>query len=144
MSKSRDDEWAEAKRRCRLTGEAIRMAKELGMSPRSVMKNIPNPKQRWKSPVEDWIRNFHYKRFGSRRSGSTQPQECPSLFSSWTGPGEPPPEALAEPAPGPYDATGQLQFIEAEFESFEVLERATGTGAQTLRSETTEQSSDPF
>ena len=33
--------WAEAQRRCRLSGEAVRMAKELGIGPRSLIKNIP-------------------------------------------------------------------------------------------------------
>jgi hypothetical protein len=33
--------WAEAQRRCRLSDEAVRIAKELGIGPRSLIKNIP-------------------------------------------------------------------------------------------------------
>lgn len=34
--------WTEAQRRCRLSDEAMRMAKDLGLSPRSLIKNIPS------------------------------------------------------------------------------------------------------
>ena len=54
--------WAEAQRRCRLSDEAVRMAKELGIGPRSLIKNIPTPTQRWKAPVEDWVRDLYEKR----------------------------------------------------------------------------------
>ncbi|MEW6573825.1 MAG: hypothetical protein AB1374_09370 [Bacillota bacterium] len=43
--KNRDAEWAEAKRKCRLNAETLRMAKEMGLNPRSLIKNIPNKKQ---------------------------------------------------------------------------------------------------
>jgi hypothetical protein len=33
--------WAEAQRRCRRSDEAVLMAKELGIGPRSLIKNIP-------------------------------------------------------------------------------------------------------
>jgi hypothetical protein len=39
---NRKDEWGEAKRRCRMSDEAVVMARELGMSPRSLIKNIPS------------------------------------------------------------------------------------------------------
>ena len=32
----------------------VRMARELGVGPRSLIKNIPAPTQQWKAPVEDW------------------------------------------------------------------------------------------
>jgi hypothetical protein len=57
-----DPDWAEAKRRCRLNQEDIRMAKELGFRPRSLMKNIPSKDQQWKAPVKDWIRDLYEKR----------------------------------------------------------------------------------
>ena len=71
MKAQREREWAEAKRRCRLSVEELRMAKELGMSPRSLMKNIPSPSQRWKMPVKAWVRDLHARKFGERRE--TQP-----------------------------------------------------------------------
>lgn len=58
--------WVEAQRRCLLPHEAVRMAKELGLSPRSLIKNIPSPKEQWKAPVEDWVRGIYEKRFGDR------------------------------------------------------------------------------
>src|SRR5664279_5502979 len=54
--------WAEAQRRCRLSDEAVRMAKELGIGPRSLIKNIPARTQQWKSPVEDWVRDLYEQR----------------------------------------------------------------------------------
>lgn len=36
--------WAEAKKKCRLGEEEIRMAKEMGLNPKSLIKNIPSPK----------------------------------------------------------------------------------------------------
>ena len=62
-----DQEWGEAKRRCRLSDEATAMAKELGMSPRSLLKNVPNTQQPWKASVEEWVRQLHEKRFGKHR-----------------------------------------------------------------------------
>jgi hypothetical protein len=44
--------WAEAKRRCRLSAEGLRMARELGLSPQSLVRNIPSPQEPWKTPVD--------------------------------------------------------------------------------------------
>ena len=63
-----DSEWAEAKRRCRLSAEDVRKAKELGFKPRSLIKNIPAKSQPWKAPVRDWIRELYAKRFGHARA----------------------------------------------------------------------------
>ena len=63
MSKNRNEElWAEAKKKCRLNGETMRMAKEMGLNPKSLIKNIPNRKQQWKSPVHVWIREMYQAR----------------------------------------------------------------------------------
>jgi len=63
MSKKYSDElWAEAKKKCRLNQETIRMAKEMGLNPKSLIKNIPNEKQKWKSPVKEWIEDMYEKR----------------------------------------------------------------------------------
>jgi len=58
----RDENWVEAKRRCRLNQDDIRMAKELGMNPRSLIKNIPSKSQQWKAPVKYWIRDLYEKK----------------------------------------------------------------------------------
>lgn len=53
--------WAEAKKRCRLGEEDIRMAKEMGLNPKSLIKNIPSKSEPWKAPVKDWIRDMYKK-----------------------------------------------------------------------------------
>ena len=50
--------WKEAKKRCRLNEEDIKLAKKLGMSPKSLIKNIPSSKEQWKQPVKIWIREL--------------------------------------------------------------------------------------
>jgi hypothetical protein len=57
-----DPWWAKAKKLCRLNQEEIRMAKELGMGPRSLLRNIPSAKQQWKLPVNLWIREQYEKK----------------------------------------------------------------------------------
>lgn len=54
--------WAEAKKKCRLSEEDIRMAKEMGLNPKSLIKNIPSPKEQWKAPVKVWIRDMYETR----------------------------------------------------------------------------------
>lgn len=44
------------------------MAKELGLSPKALIKNIPAPNQGWKLPVKYWVRELHEKRFGKRNA----------------------------------------------------------------------------
>jgi len=61
-----DKAWAEAARRCRLSPADVRMAKELGFKPRSMLKNLPSPQQPWKAPVAEWVRELYAKR--QRRS----------------------------------------------------------------------------
>ncbi|PEJ58843.1 hypothetical protein CN692_07655 [Bacillus sp. AFS002410] len=55
--------WEEAKKLCRLNATDIQMAKELGMTPKSLIKNIPTPNQQWKAPVKVWIRDLYVKKF---------------------------------------------------------------------------------
>lgn len=65
MGKSQKNDWAEAKKRCRLNQADIQMAKELGMKPKSLIKNIPSPNQQWKAPVKRWVRELYENKFGS-------------------------------------------------------------------------------
>jgi len=55
-------QWKDAQRRCKLSDEAVKMAKEIGLNPLSLMKNIPNKSEQWKAPVEEWIRDMYEKR----------------------------------------------------------------------------------
>lgn len=73
MAKERDGEWAEAKRRCRLSADDVKMAKALGFQPRSLIKNIPDPRQAWKAPVRDWVRDLYRKRFGTVMAAEQRP-----------------------------------------------------------------------
>ena len=66
MQPPNDDARAEAQRRCRLSDEEVRMAKELGFKPKSLIKNIPAPSQKWKAPVREWVRALYEKKIGSR------------------------------------------------------------------------------
>jgi len=58
----KDKLWIEAKSKCRLNSEDIRIAKEMGLNPLSLIKNIPSKSQPWKSPVKDWIHEMYEKR----------------------------------------------------------------------------------
>ncbi|MEO7144331.1 MAG: hypothetical protein ABI165_12610, partial [Bryobacteraceae bacterium] len=40
------------------------MAKRLGFQPAAPIRARPGPKQRWKLPVNEWVRELHRERFG--------------------------------------------------------------------------------
>lgn len=142
MKPEREGEWKEAGRRCRLSAEALQMAIQLGLNPRSLIKNIPSPKQQWKAPVEDWVREMFAKRFGDRKPEARLPE---GLRSSG-GPlpehadGKPTfgPERLAQ-QPGLPDAASEpernlLQDMEQELEArFERGEIDVETWSDELR-----------
>lgn len=55
--------WELAKQKCKLSEEAIAKAKELGLNPKSLIKNIPSKTESWKKPVSAWIDDLYNKRF---------------------------------------------------------------------------------
>ncbi|KAB7665541.1 hypothetical protein [Bacillus sp. B1-b2] len=63
MSKIKKLTWSEAKKRCHLNEMDVQMAKELGMTPKSLVKNIPASNQTWKVPVKIWIRDLYEEKF---------------------------------------------------------------------------------
>lgn len=63
--------WQEAIKKCRLNNEDIKIAKELGLNPKSLIKNIPNKNEQWKAPVSVWIREIYEE----RKSKSLQKQK---------------------------------------------------------------------
>lgn len=65
-----DPQWAKAKSVCRLNREDIDKAKQLGLSPQALIKNIPSPNQPWKTPVKVWIQLLYEERSGSLRNSS--------------------------------------------------------------------------
>ncbi len=98
MKATRAQEWSEAQRRCRLSA-ALTMAKELGLAPHSLVKNIPNRSQPWKAPVEAWVRDLHEEKFGRRRAAAPAPSLPPpaSPAAAFTPlPPEPPPHVVNE------------------------------------------------
>jgi hypothetical protein len=85
--------WAEAKKRCHLNEADIQMAKELGMTPKSLIKNIPAPNQQWKAPVKVWIRDLYEEKFNrvvtvksvlsEETKSKAKKQEKPIVSESW-------------------------------------------------------------
>jgi hypothetical protein len=68
--------WADAKSRCRLNAEDVRMAKALGLDPRDLISNVPSPAQTWKQPVKAWIRELfrnHEEKAATRQGRQTGP-----------------------------------------------------------------------
>ena len=75
---SQEQLWSEAQRRCPLSDEVVRLARELRLSPRSLIKNIPSLSQQWKGPVEDWVRDIYANRHGAKsRRGPESPGRGP-------------------------------------------------------------------
>lgn len=83
--------WQEAKKKCRLGEEEIRMAKEMGLNPKSLIKNIPNKNEMWKAPVKIWIRDMYEERMrkseqkkrnkqGDKRHVEPEPADLKDLF----------------------------------------------------------------
>ena len=77
--------WAEAKRKCRLNESDIRMAKEMGLNPKSLIKNIPSPKEQWKLPVKDWIHEMYEDRQRKQKKKAAVGNQAPTR-GSWKMP----------------------------------------------------------
>ena len=60
--------WAEAQKKCRLNEEEIRMAKEMELNPKSLIKNIPSPREQWKQPVKVWIHEMYEDRCEKKKN----------------------------------------------------------------------------
>ena len=58
----KDAEWQEAKKRCKLNSQILRMAKEMSLNPRSLIKNIPNKSEQWNAQVSVWIQDMYEER----------------------------------------------------------------------------------
>ena len=68
--------WEKAKKRCRLNEDDIRIAKDMGLNPKSLIKNIPSPTERWKAPVKAWLWDIYEKRTGKTRpAGRRRPDD---------------------------------------------------------------------
>ncbi|GCD10541.1 hypothetical protein [Clostridium tagluense] len=58
----KDAEWQDVKKKCKLNAETLRQAKEMGLNPRSLIKNIPNKSEQWKAPVSVWVQDMYEER----------------------------------------------------------------------------------
>lgn len=54
------------------------MARELGLQPKSLIRVIPGPKQRWKASVSDWVRHLYDKRQARQERRGRGRQQPPS------------------------------------------------------------------
>jgi len=70
-------QWKDAQLRCKLSHEAVKLAKEMGLNPLNLIKNIPNKSEQWKAPVDEWVRDMYEKRIAKNspkpKSSSGQP-----------------------------------------------------------------------
>jgi hypothetical protein len=70
--------WREAKRKCCLSWEEVRMARELGYTPNGLIEQIPKGKQARKAPVKQMVRELHEM----QRNGDFHP-DWSSPVSEW-------------------------------------------------------------
>ena len=77
VGRFREEDWAAAKRQCRLSVEEVRMARELGLNPRKLSKHVPSPAQPWKLPVGQWVRRLYGKSHGTPPPEHRRPPRRP-------------------------------------------------------------------
>ena len=103
----RDALWSAAKRRGRLNDETVRLAKELGLNPLTLIKNIPSPSEPWKSPLDEWIRDLHVQRQARIAAGRIRRlEQAPSASH--------PPAPVADEVRGGDDDTEMLAWARRE------------------------------
>ena len=69
-----EQQWNEAKKLCKLSAQDIRIAKEMGLNPRSLIKNIPNKQQAWKLPVNEWLQSMWEERLDKAKRKQLEKQ----------------------------------------------------------------------
>ena len=74
----KDIDWARAKKMCRLNMEDIRMAKEMGFKPKSLIKNIPSKNQQWKLPVKQWVRELYLEKQEKAERKKLRKEQAPA------------------------------------------------------------------
>jgi hypothetical protein len=82
--KPQKTDWREAKSLCRLNESDLEMAKALGFRPDALVRAIPNPNQKWKQPVKEWVHELYRERFGHVPGEKTLP--APVLVQEELGP----------------------------------------------------------
>lgn len=61
---AREQAWAEAQHRHRLSSIQVRMARELGLNPKKLGKIDNHAQEPWKTPLPQFIEDLHARRFG--------------------------------------------------------------------------------
>ncbi|NBK21923.1 MAG: hypothetical protein EOM68_07845 [Spirochaetia bacterium] len=69
-----EQQWKEAMSKCKLSDEDIRKAKEMGLNPKSLIKNIPSKQQQWKLPVYEWVQLMYEERLEKSRKTQLRKQ----------------------------------------------------------------------
>jgi hypothetical protein len=59
--------WVDARKKFRLSDAHIQMARELGMTPKSLAKLASHDQQSWKSPLTEFLEELYLKRFKRER-----------------------------------------------------------------------------
>ena len=59
--------WIDARKRHRLSHAHVQMARELGMSPKTLGKIDNHDQEPWKMPLRQFIEHLYFKRFGKER-----------------------------------------------------------------------------
>ncbi len=126
MKPSRSDaRWAEAKRKCRLNAETVRMAKELGLNPRNLIKNRPSPSQPWKAPVHEWIRDLYAERQQKSAKTAAKKAAAGDAMSSAVPP-EPQPELAPAALDSPLEEDLEEEALGEELDGFWSAHRRPG------------------
>lgn len=60
------DPWERARKLCGLSHRDVAMAKQLGLTPKALLRNIPAPSETWKLPVRAWLHEMWRIRFGRK------------------------------------------------------------------------------
>jgi hypothetical protein len=69
VAAARNEQWALAAKRHRLSAEQVRMARALGLNPTKLGKLDNHRQEPWKAPLPQFIEGLYAKRFGRARQG---------------------------------------------------------------------------
>ena len=85
MKRASDADWAEARRLCRLSASDVRMAKELGMSPRTLIRNRPSHDRRHRRHARHRLGRdkFRFGRRNKRWSSNEYYSNACVAFANW-------------------------------------------------------------
>ena len=62
---NKEQYWPIAKKKYKLSGKHVSMAKKLGLNPKKLGSIANNKQEPWKMPLPEFIESIYEKRFGS-------------------------------------------------------------------------------